>query len=191
MPILHWLDREKHVRAAETVPYRLLEADDTHSAGDPAAPNMLIQGDNLDALKALLPFYAGRVKCIFIDPPYNTKSAFDHYDDNLEHSKWLEMIFPRMSLMRQLLSENGVIFVSIDDNEGHYLKVIADEIFGRGNFIANVVWRKNYSPKSSARHFSEDHDHILVYAADAEILVPTQCQEPKNKTRHIRIPTKI
>ncbi len=89
MPILNWLDRDKHTKIAEAVPYRLLEADDSLSAGDPETPNMLIQGDNLEALKALLPYYAGRVKCIFIDPPYNTRSAFEHYDDNLEHSQWL------------------------------------------------------------------------------------------------------
>jgi adenine-specific DNA-methyltransferase len=88
MPILQWLGREEHVKAAEAVPYRLLEADDVFSAGDPETPNMLIQGDNLEALKALLPYYAGRVKCIFIDPPYNTRSAFEHYDDNLEHNGW-------------------------------------------------------------------------------------------------------
>jgi len=102
--------------------------------GDPAAGNLLIQGDNLDALKALLPYYAGRVKCIYIDPPYNTKSAFEHYDDNLEHSQWLSMIYPRLELLRELLSEDGSIWVSIDDNEGHYLKVVMDEIFGRRNF---------------------------------------------------------
>ncbi len=142
MPILHWLDREKHVRAAETVPYRLLEADDTHSAGDPTAPNMLIQGDNLDALKALLPFYSGQVRCIFIDPPYNTQSAFDHYDDNLEHSIWLGTLVPRLQLLKNFLRQDGSIWITLDDNESHYLKVICDEVFGRKNFIANVVWQK-------------------------------------------------
>src|SRR5437899_10313371 len=160
MPILQWLDRDKHVKAAEAVPYCLLEAHDTHSAGNAETPNMLIQGDNLEALKALLPYYAGRVKCIFIDPPYNTRSAFEHYDDNLEHSQWLAMIFPRLQLLRDLLAEDGSIWISIDDNEGHYLKVVADEIFGRKNFVANVVWQKIFSPKNTAKHFSEDHDHI-------------------------------
>src|ERR1700693_3928880 len=136
MPILNWLDRNKHVKAAEGVPYRLLEADDAHSAGDPETSNMLIQGDNLEALKALLPYYAGRVKCIYIDPPYNTRTAFEHYDDNLEHSLWLAMIYPRLKLLREMLSEDGSIWISIDDNEAHYLKVIMDEIFGRSNFIA-------------------------------------------------------
>ena len=97
-----------------------------------------MQGDNLEALKALLPFYAGRVKCIYIDPPYNTRSAFEHYDDSLEHAKWLAMIVPRLMLLREFLSEDGSIWVSIDDNEGHYLKVVMDEIFGRRNFVANV-----------------------------------------------------
>ena len=145
MPILHWLDRDKHTTTAEAVPYRLLEADDAHSAGDPETPNMLIHGDNLEALKALLPYYAGRVKCIYIDPPYNTKTAFEHYDDNLEHSQWLAMIYPRLALLRELLSEDGSIWISIDDNEAHYLKMIADEVFGRSKFIASNVWQKRYS----------------------------------------------
>jgi adenine-specific DNA-methyltransferase len=172
MPILSWLTRDDDIRAAQRVPYRLLEEAPTLSAGDPATGNMLIQGDNLDALKALLPFYAGQVNCIYIDPPYNTRSAFEHYDDNLEHTQWLALMWPRLEILRDLLAENGSIFVSIDDNEGHYLKVIMDEIFGRNNFITNVIWRKNYSPKSSARHFSEDHDHILVYARNSDIWVP-------------------
>src|SRR4030081_3905318 len=172
MPILHWLTRDDDIRAANAVAYRLLEEITGLGYGDRDAGNMLIQGDNLDALKALLPFYAGQVKCIYIDPPYNTRSAFEHYDDNLEHSKWRAMMWPRLELLRELLSEDGSIWVSIDDNEGHYLKVTMDEVFGRKNFITNVIWRKNYSPKSSARHFSEDHDHILVYANDADAWVP-------------------
>lgn len=109
MPTLQWVTRDVDVKRAEAVPYRLLEPVAELSAGDPAAGNMLIQGDNLDALKALLPYYAGRVKCIYIDPPYNTRSAFEHYDDNLEHSKWLAMIYPRLLLLRELLSEDGSI----------------------------------------------------------------------------------
>ena len=132
MPILQWLTREKDLRAAGRAPYRLLEEVDHYGDGSPQ--NMLIQGDNLEALKALLPYYAGRVKCIYIDPPYNTKSAFAHYDDNLEHTRWLSMMYPRLELLREFLSEDGSIWVSIDDNEGHYLKVIMDEVFGRKNF---------------------------------------------------------
>ena len=96
--------------------------------------NVLIQGDNLETLKALLPYYAGKVKCIYIDPPYNTRSAFEHYDDNLEHTRWLSMMYPRLELLREFLSEDGSVWVSIDDNEGHYLKVIMDEVFGRKKF---------------------------------------------------------
>jgi adenine-specific DNA-methyltransferase len=125
---------------------------------------MLIQGDNLDALKALLPYFAGQVKCIYIDPPYNTRSAFEHYDDNLEHSQWLAMIYPRLELLRELLSEDGSIWVSIDDNEGHYLKVVMDEVFGRKNFVANVVWQKKYTQANDAEFFSDNHDFILVAA---------------------------
>ena len=165
MPILQWLDRAKHTKASEAVPYRLLEAEDAHSAGDPETSNMLIQGDNLEALKALLPYYAGRVKCIFIDPPYNTRSAFEHYDDNLEHSQWLGLMFPRLQLLRDLLAEKGSIWVTIDDNEAHYLKVMMDEVFGRNNFVSNVIWQKRFSPNSTAVHLSDSHDHILVYAS--------------------------
>ena len=164
MPILQWLDRDKHVKAAEAVPYRLLEADDALSAGNPETSNMLIQGDNLEALKALLPYYAGCVKCIYIDPPYNTHSAFEHYDDNLEHSQWLAMMYPRLLLLRELLAEAGSIWVSIDDNEGHYLKVIMDEIFGRRNFVATVIWKKIHARNNTAQFLSADHDFHLVYA---------------------------
>lgn len=183
MPILHWLDRDKHTKVAEQVPYRLLEADNMHSAGEPATPNMLIQGDNLEALKALLPYYAGQVKCIFIDPPYNTKSAFEHYDDNLEHSQWLAMMFPRLQILRDLLAENGSIWVTIDDNEAHYLKVIMDEVFGRKNFLANCIWQKKYSPQNDAEFFSAMHDHLLVFAKNSQFcrrnLIPRSEKQDK------------
>lgn len=133
---------------------------------------MLIQGDNLDALKALLPYYAGKVKCIFIDPPYNTGSAFEHYDDNLEHTVWLSVIYPRLELLRELLEECGSIWISCDDDEAHYLKVIMDEVFGRKNFVANVIWEKKYSPQNDAKWLSDSHDHILVYAKNKEIWRP-------------------
>jgi adenine-specific DNA-methyltransferase len=140
MPTLRWLTRDQDVRAAEKVPYRLLEEVPELGYGDRDTGNMLIQGDNLDALKSLLPFYAGQVKCIYIDPPYNTRSAIsDHYDDNLEHSQWLAMMFPRLELLRELLAEDGSIWLSIDDREAHYLKVILDEVFGRRNLVNHVA----------------------------------------------------
>jgi len=126
--------------------------------------NHLIFGDNLLALKALEQNYAGKVKCIFIDPPYNTGSAFEHYDDGIEHSLWLSLMRDRLEILRTLLSEDGSIWITIDDNEAHYLKVLCDEVFGRANFVSNVVWQKNFSPKSSARHFSSSHDHVLVFS---------------------------
>jgi adenine-specific DNA-methyltransferase len=119
-----------------------------------------------------MPFYAGRVKCIYIDPPYNTQNAFEHYDDNLEHSTWLSLMYPRLELLRDFLTEDGSIWVSIDDDEAHYLKVIMDEIFGRKNFIANVVWEKKFSPQNDAKWLSDSHDHILVYARNKEIWHP-------------------
>ncbi|OGA50675.1 MAG: DNA methylase [Betaproteobacteria bacterium RIFCSPLOWO2_12_FULL_62_13] len=161
MPTLDWLDREHAMRRADEVPYRLLEQVSSH--GNASAGNLLIQGDNLEALKALLPFYRGRVKCIYIDPPYNTKSAFEHYDDNLEHSQWLSMMHPRLVLLRELLADNGSIWVSIDDNEGHYLKVLMDEVFGRRFFLAEIIWQKRTSRENRAA-IGSSHDEILAYA---------------------------
>jgi len=170
MPILQWLTRDQDLTAADRVPYRLLEEVGELSvpasgpAPGPEGDNLLVQGDNLEALRALLPLHAGRVKCIYIDPPYNTGSAFEHYDDSLEHAKWLAMMVPRLQLLREFLSEDGSIWVSIDDREGHYLKVVMDEVFGRRNFIANVVWQKKYARQNDALGLSDNHDHIILYA---------------------------
>ena len=163
MPTLNWLTREADLQATTRVSYRLLEEDVTLSNGDLDAGNLLIQGDNLEALKALLPFYAGQVKCVYIDPPYNTRSAFEHYDDNLEHSKWLAMMWPRLELLRELLAENGSIWVSVDDNEAHYLKVIMDEVFGRSNFLTSLVWKKSYGGGAKSKWVVGLHEHILCY----------------------------
>ena len=188
MPTLHWLTREEDFRAASHTPYRLLEETHNLSGEGTHSENMLIQGDNLEALKALLPFCSGRVKCIYIDPPYNTRSAFQHFDDNLEHTRWLSVMWPRLELLRELLSDDGSIWISIDDKEGHYLKVIMDEIFRRKNFITNVIWRKNYAPKSSARHFSEHHDHFLVYARDAERWIPNPMPRTEKQNKAYKNP---
>ncbi|MDI6028297.1 site-specific DNA-methyltransferase [Corticibacterium sp. UT-5YL-CI-8] len=131
--------------------------------------NMLVYGDNLLALKALEQDFAGKVKCCFIDPPYNTGSAFTHYDDGMEHSIWLGLMRDRLELIRNLLSEDGSLWISIDDNEAHYLKVLCDEIFGRINFVANVVWQKRTSPDARLG-LGGAHDHILVFAKDANKL---------------------
>lgn len=168
MPLLNWSNRDEDLTRSALTPYRLLEPVASLSYGEEDSSNMLIEGDNLDALKALLPYYSGQVKCIFIDPPYNTRSAFEHYDDNMEHAKWLSMMYPRLELLRELLAEDGSIWITLDDAEAHYLKVIMDEIFLRKNFVSTLIWEKADSPRNSARQFSSDHDFIFVYSKNDE-----------------------
>ena len=163
MPFLDWVNKNQAVQTSDEVPYHLLQHQKSYGDTDEAADNLIIQGDNLQALKALLPFYTGKVKCIFIDPPYNTQSAFEHYDDKLEHSQWLSMMYPRLVLLRELLAEDGSIWVTLDDREAHYFKVMMDEVFGRKCFIANTVWQSRYS-RSSDASLSLSHNHVLVYA---------------------------
>ncbi len=153
--------------------------------------NLLIHGDNLLALKALLPTHSGKIKCIYIDPPYNTGNEGWAYNDKVNsplmrdwlgktidredltrHDKWCSMMLPRLKLLRELLTEDGAIFVSIDDNEVHHLRCLMDEVFGEENFVANVVWHKADSPKNTAKYFSVDHDHILVYGKTLENWTP-------------------
>ena len=143
---------------------RILIEDPEKSYGDKNSKNMLIYGDNLLALKALEQDFAGKIKCIYIDPPYNTGSAFESYDDGLEHSIWLSLIRDRLVVLKALLRDDGSIWISIDDNECHYLKILCDEIFGRNNFIANIVWQKFHSVKTNAQYgISQTHDHVLMY----------------------------
>jgi adenine-specific DNA-methyltransferase len=161
---LTWIGKGEEPR----VEPRILLHDAGKDYGDPDAGNMLIHGDNLLALKALEQEFAGRVKCVYIDPPYNTGAAFEHYNDNLEHSTWLSLMTPRLRILRNLLSEDGSIWISIDDDEGHYLKVLCDEILGRSNLINTVIWEKKYTIANDAKWFSDNHDFILVYAKDKE-----------------------
>ena len=200
MATLNWIGKEAVVNHHRQVPYRLLKAHADLSVGEDdgnASGNLLVQGDNLEALKALLPYYGGKVKCIYIDPPYNTGNEGWVYNDNVNspqirawlektlegtpravgkegedlsrHDKWLCMMYPRLALLREFLTEDGAIFVSIDDNEVHSLRMVMDEIFGRANFVATVVWQKVFTVKNSARHFSDMHDYVVVYAKDADI----------------------
>lgn len=164
---LTWIGKEHRPKLEP----RILLEDPTRSYHAPAQvtdkdlfDNRLIFGDNLLALKALEQEFAGKVKCIFIDPPYNTGSAFEHYDDNVEHSIWLSLMRDRLENLRSLLSLDGSIWITIDDNEAHYLKVLCDEVFGRQNYVSTVVWQKLHSRNNSAQFFSADHDFILVYA---------------------------
>ncbi len=172
---LVWVGKEKRARLEPRI---LIEdpAKSYHAAkrvsNDDIFDNMLIHGDNLLALKALEQEYAGKVKCIYIDPPYNTGNAFEHYDDGIEHSLWLALMRDRLELLRNLLSDDGSIWINLDDNESHYCKVLCDELFGRCNFVANVIWQKKYSPSNDAKWLSDNHDHILVYAKNKNIWRP-------------------
>jgi adenine-specific DNA-methyltransferase len=168
---LTWIGKDKHPRLEprilledEALSYRSEQAVSENDLHD----NLLIHGDNLLALKALEQQYASKVKCVFIDPPYNTGSAFTHYDDGVEHSLWLSLMRDRLEAIRTLLAEDGTLWITIDDNEAHYLKVLCDEIFGRGNFVSNIIWEKSDSPRNSARQFSTDHDHLLVFSKNPD-----------------------
>lgn len=196
MPTLNWIGKEKVINHHRDVPYRVLEhqygfSDSQQTQSEPTTSgNLVINGDNLEVLKALLPKYEGKVDCIYIDPPYNTGNEGWVYNDNVNdpkilkwlgdvvgkegedlsrHDKWLCMMYPRIRLLHQLLSETGAIFISIDDNEQANLKLLCDEIFGAGNFVTNIIWEKNYSPRNDAKYFSASHDFILVLAKQKSI----------------------
>jgi DNA modification methylase len=183
MPTLDWIGKQAVVGHHRRVPYRLLHCDRDRSAGDPDAGNLLVQGDNLEALKALLPYYAGQVKCIYIDPPYNTGNEGWVYNDNVNspeirrwlgevvggeaedlsrHDKWLCMVYPRLAMLKQFLRDDGVIFVSIDDNEVEHLGLVMDEIFGRTNRVGTIIW-KNATDNNPTRIVPE-HEYVLCYA---------------------------
>ena len=168
---LTWIGKENRPRLEP----RILLEDPARSyhakqrvTDDDIFDNRLIFGDNLLAVKALEQEFTGKVKCIFIDPPYNTGAAFTHYDDGVEHSIWLSLMRDRIELLRRLLTVDGSLWITIDDGEAHYLKVVCDELFGRVNFLADVTWEKADSPRSDAKYFSSRHDHLLVFAKDIE-----------------------
>jgi len=189
MPTLDWIGKAAVVEHHRKVPYHLLRCDRRLSAGDSDAGNLLVQGDNLLALKALLPYYAGKVKCIYIDPPYNTGNEGWVYNDAVNspeirswlgrvvggeaedlsrHDKWLCMMYPRLSLLREFLREDGVIMVSIDDFEAYRLRILLDGIFKPRNFIAQLVWDK--TRKNDAKLFSVGHEYLVVYAKSLQRL---------------------
>lgn len=193
MPELHFKGKEFVYNHHLTVPYRPLVPDAAKSVGAPSLNgNLIIHGDNLHALKALLPMYAGKVDCIFIDPPYNTGNEGWSYNDNvnspmmkewlssnpingedmLRHDKWCAMMWPRLTLLHELLSETGSFWMTIDDNELSNARSLLDEIFGIQHFVATCIWHKNYSPKPSAQFFSEDHDYVVVYAKNKDVWRP-------------------
>jgi len=191
MPTLNWIGKDAVVNHHKEVPFHLLRCDPKRSVGDEESENLLVQGDNLLALKALLPHYAGQVKCIYIDPPYNTGNEGWVYNDNVNspemkswlgktvggeaedlsrHDKWLCMMYPRLVLLREMLREDGSIWINLDDNEVHHARSLLDEIFGSRNFVANVVWEKSDSPKMDSKYFSLRHDHLIMYAKSIDLL---------------------
>ena len=169
---LTWIGKEKRPKLEPRIlledPEKSYHAKHRVSDND-IFDNRLIFGDNLLALKALEQEFSGKVKCVFIDPPYNTGSTFTHYDDGLEHSIWLGLMRDRLEIIRRLMSEDGSLWITIDDNEAHYLKVLCDEVFGRVNFVANVLWQKRFAPNSTAQYISDSHDHVLLYAREKSL----------------------
>ena len=157
---LTWVDKYQE----KVIEPRILIEDKEKSYGDPHSENMLIHGDNLIALQALQQDFAGKIKCIYIDPPYNTGAAFEQYDDNLEHSQWLSLMKPRLELLRNLLSDDGSIWISIDADEQAYLKVLCDEVFGRSNFKTIISWQRKYSVSNNFRGIATISEFILVYS---------------------------
>lgn len=185
MPSLHWIGKEAVVNHHHTVPFHLLRDVPELSVGEPGAGNLIVQGDNLVALKALLPYYAGQVKCIYIDPPYNTGNEGWVYNDNVNsplirewlgravgkeaedlsrHDKWLCMMYPRLALLRQFLRDDGALFVSIDDNEAGHVRLLCDGIFGVQNFVCSFIWEKKHTRANDAKYVSDNHDFVLLYA---------------------------
>lgn len=191
MPTLNWIGKEAVVNHHHDVKFRLLKDVSELGCGDPGTGNLIVEGDNLEALKALLPYYAGQVKCIYIDPPYNTGNEGWVYNDNVKsplitewlgkvvgkegetldrHDRWLCMMYPRLALLREFLREDGSIWISLDDNEIHSLRYLMDEVFGSTNFVADVIWEKADSPKMDANLFSTRCDHTVVYSRRIEAL---------------------
>ena len=166
MPILEWLNKGEATKVTKKLPYRMLKANAELSYGE-QSENMIIKGDNLEALQALIPYYKGQIKCIYIDPPYNTGSAFEHYDDNLEHSTWLSLLYPRLELLRELLTEDGSIWISIDSKEVAYLQIVMDEIFGRTNRLSSITVKvKDPAGVGQQSVIFDVAEYMLAYAKD-------------------------
>ena len=195
MPTLSWIGREKVINHHRDVPYKILEhkygfgGDNGESKEPTNSGNKIIHGDNLEALKSLLPEYEGKIKCIYIDPPYNTGNENWVYNDNVNdpkikkwlqsvvgregddlsrHDKWLCMIYPRLKLLHKLLADNGIIFISIDNFEFNYLSLILEEIFGRKNCVETIIWKKSYGGGAKSKHLVSLHEYIYCYAKNIE-----------------------
>ena len=165
---LRWIGKDKTVNIDNST----LLQDASLSYGDKNTENLLIHGDNLPALKVIEREYKEKIKCIYIDPPYNTGVAFEHYEDKVGHSDWLSSMKIRLEILKNLLAKDGSLWISIDDDEGHYLKVLCDEIFGRNNFVNTIIWEKKYAPQNNTKWLSDCHEFILVYAKNKNIWRP-------------------
>jgi adenine-specific DNA-methyltransferase len=211
MPTLNWIGKEKVVSHHHDVPFRVLEHnygfnEKGKSKKTAESGNKIIHGDNLEALKSLLPEYEGKIKCIYIDPPYNTGNENWVYNDNVNHpkikkwlsqvvgkegedltrhDKWLCMMYPRLKLLHKLLRKDGVIFISIDDNEFAHLRLVCDEIFGHGNFIGRFVWKKKKQPSFLSKHIANVTEYILIYSKNATLLDKLSIEEVSDGTRRI------
>ncbi|PKP52345.1 MAG: type III restriction endonuclease subunit M [Bacteroidetes bacterium HGW-Bacteroidetes-1] len=214
MPTLNWIGKDKVINHHMDVPYKILEHQYGFDNGEQSSTetnsgNKIIHGDNLEALKSLLPEYEGRIKCIYIDPPYNTGNEGWVYNDNVNdpkfkkwlgnvvgkeaedlsrHDKWLCMIYPRLKILQKLLSTDGAIFISIDDNEQANLKLICDEIFGQGNFVNNIIWQKKFSPQNDSKYFSDNHDFILCYTKSKHNWNRNLLKRTENQTNRYKNP---
>lgn len=205
MPYIDWLGKEDVVNHHKEIAYKTINCQEV--VGEVESENMIIKGDNLLALKSLLPYYANAVKMIYIDPPYNTGNTSWVYNDNMDSplikkwlndtvnaddlsrsDKWLCMMYPRLKLLRELLKEDGVIFISIDDAEVAHLRMMCNEIFGAENFINNVIWEKKFSPQNDAKWLSDNHDHILVYAKNKNIWRPCLLERTSEQNSRYKNP---
>jgi len=194
MPTLNWIGKEKVINHHQEVPYKILEPQYTFGLDNKtgnASDNKIIHGDNLEALKSLLPEYEGKIKCIYIDPPYNTGNEGWVYNDNVNHpklkkwlgqvvgkesedlsrhDKWLCMMYPRLKLLHKLLADDGAIFISIDDNEQANLKLLCDEIFGIGNFITSIIWQKKKGGGNDSKYVAVEHEYVVCYSKNKKLL---------------------
>lgn len=210
MPTLNWIGKDAVINHHLEVPFHLLKDVPDLSCGDPGSGNLIVEGDNLVALKALLPYYKGKVKCIYIDPPYNTGNEGWAYNDNVNspairkwlgetvgkegetldrHDRWLCMMYPRLSLLRDLLSDDGVIFVNLDDNEAANCRVVMNDIFGANNFIATIAWQRRISPDARLG-LSQAHDHIIVFGKSSDSVSFNKVPASDAQTKNFKNPDK-
>ena len=214
MPTLNWIGKEKVINHHMDVPYRVLEKKysygvDSQTTEDDHSENMVIHGDNLEALKSLMPRYEGKIRCIYIDPPYNTGNENWIYNDNVNdpkmkkwlgevvgkegedlsrHDKWLCMMYPRLRLLQKLLAEDGAIFISIDNSESANLKLMCDEIFGCTNYVDTISWFKKASPSNDAKYFSNDIEYILIYAKKKDAWQPNRLPLTEKQLKYYQNP---